>query len=57
MDGGIYRSEFEALKAAHIMWRRVSMEKQVDNRRSVVRVFAGKNKLLEKYFEKLVNVR
>ena len=26
MTGGIYRSEFEAMKAPHIMRRRVSME-------------------------------
>ena len=32
------------------------MEKQGDNRRSVARVFAEKNKLLAKCFEKLVNV-
>ena len=32
------------------------MEKQGGNRRSVARVLAGKNKLLVKCFEKIVNV-
>ena len=52
MTGGICRSEFETIKAPHIIRRPVSMEKQRDNRRSVARVFAGKNKLLAKCFGK-----
>ena len=55
MTEGIYRSKFEAMKAPHIMRRHVSymaMKKQGDNRRSVARVFAGKNKLLAKCFGK-----
>ena len=45
MTGGIYRNEFEAMKAPHIMRSRMSYM-------SVARVFAGKNKLLEKSFGK-----
>ena len=56
MTGGIYRSEFEAMKAPHIMPRRVSYlsnGETGDNRRSVARVFAGNNKLLAKCYEKI----
>ena len=45
MTGGIYCSEFEAMKAPHIMRRResdMSNGETGDNRRSVARVFAGK---------------
>ena len=57
MTGGIYRSEFEAMKALHIMRRCVSYIRMIngktgDNRRSVARVFTGKNKLLAKCFGK-----
>ena len=55
MNGGIYRSDFEAMKAPHIMRRRVSYMSNGetgDNRRSVAQVFAGKNKLLERCFGK-----
>ena len=53
MTGSIYRSEFEVIKAQHIMRRRVpymSNGETGNNKRSVRRVFAGKNKLLEKCF-------
>ena len=55
MTGGIYRSKFEAMKAPHIMRRRVSYMSNgetEDNRGSVARVFAEKNKLLAKCFGK-----
>ena len=53
MTGSIYRREFEVIKAQHIMRRRVpymSNGETGNNKRSVTRVFAGKNKLLEKFF-------
>ena len=54
MTGGIYCSKFEAVKAPYIMPRRVSYmsKRKKGNRRSVARVFTGKNKLLAKFFEK-----
>ena len=55
MTGGINRSEFQAMKAPHITRRSVSYMSNGetgDNRRNVARVFAGKNKLLAKCFEK-----
>ena len=45
MTGGIYCTEFEAMKTLRIMWRRVSYMNNGetgDNRRSVARVFAEK---------------
>ena len=60
MIEGIYRSEFEAMKASHIMRRRMSymstMKKQVHNKRSVARVFAGKTNFWQNVLERLVNV-
>ena len=55
MTGGIYCSEFETMKAPHIMRRRVSYMSNGeigDDRRSAARVFAKKKKLLEKCFGK-----
>ena len=54
MIGGIYRSDFEAMKAPHIMRRRVSYMRngETGGNRSVARVFAGKNKLLALSFGK-----
>ena len=57
MTGGIYRSEFDAMKAPHIVRRRVSYMSNGETegqycRTSVARVFAGKSKLLAKCFGK-----
>ena len=55
MTGGIYRSKFEAMKAPHIMRRRVSYMSNGEtgnNRRSVARVFAIKEQTFGKMFWK-----
>ena len=59
MTGDIYRSEFEAIKASHIMWRRVSY---MSNGETGKQIEALHESLLEKTnfwqnaLERLVNV-
>ena len=60
MTGGIYRSEFEAMKAPHIARRRVSYMSNGetgDNRRSIAHVFAEKTNFCQNVLERLVNLR
>ena len=55
MNGGIYCSEFETMKAPHVMRRHVSYMSNGetgDNRRSIARVFAGKKQTFDKMFWK-----
>ena len=55
MTGGIYRNEFKAMKAPHIMRRRVSYISNGEtgnNRKSVAQVFAIKEQTFGKMFWK-----